>query len=340
MGCSSKSAEFYSASIKCFKDKKILITGGVGFIGSNLAIRLNNAGAIVTIVDSLIPEYGGNLRNIHEIKNSVVVNISDVRDKYSLEHLISDKEILFNLAGQTSHMDSMSDPFKDLDINCKSQLSILDACIKFNKDIRVIFASTRQVYGKPIYLPVSENHPLHPVDVNGINKIAGENYHILYNEVYGLKTSVLRLTNTYGPRMRIKDARQTFLGIWIRNLIKGLPISVWGGAQLRDFNYVEDVVDAMLKISVCDNSFGKILNLGSEEIISLELLAKKIISIYGAGEYISLKFPEERKKIDVGDYYSDFSRIRQLINWEPSVNLDKGLMETIEFYKKEIKYYE
>ncbi|KAA3655888.1 MAG: NAD-dependent epimerase/dehydratase family protein, partial [Chloroflexi bacterium] len=222
------------------RGKKILITGGLGFIGSNLARRLVKMGADVTLVDSLIPEYGGNLYNIADIKNDVEVNISDVRDTHSMRYLVQKKDYLFNLAGQTSHMDSMHDPFTDLDINCRAQLSILETCRKYNPEINIVFASTRQIYGKPDYLPVDETHLLRPVDVNGINKMAGEWYHILYNNVYGLRACALRLTNTYGPRMRIKDARQTFLGVWIRYLIEGKPFEVWGGEQLRDFTFVED----------------------------------------------------------------------------------------------------
>ncbi|MEC7542860.1 MAG: GDP-mannose 4,6-dehydratase, partial [Verrucomicrobiota bacterium] len=198
-------------------NQKVLITGGMGFIGSNLARRLIKYDNQVTVVDSLIPEYGGNVRNLYDLQDQVTINLSDVRDPFSINELIKDQNYLFNLAGQTSHLDSMENPFTDLDINAKAQLSILEACRKNNPDIRIVFASTRQIYGKPQYLPVDEKHALHPADVNGVNKIAGESYHILYNEVYGIASSVLRLTNTYGPRMRIKDARQTFLGIWIRN---------------------------------------------------------------------------------------------------------------------------
>ena len=213
--------------------KKILITGGMGFIGSNLARRLIELGNEITIVDSLIAEYGGNLRNLHDLRDEIRINLSDIRDEFSMKEIIKDKDYLFNLAGQTSHLDSMENPFVDLDINAKAQLSILEACRKNNPEIRVVFASTRQIYGKPNYLPVDENHPLNPVDVNGVNKIAGEQYHLLYNKVYGIATSVLRLTNTYGPRMRIKDARQTFLGIWIRNLLEGKPIQVYGNGQAK-----------------------------------------------------------------------------------------------------------
>src|SRR5713226_10420347 len=227
-----------------YKNKSVLITGGLGFIGSNLAATLVGLGARVTLVDSLIPEYGGNNFNIEGIKDKVRVNISDVRDPFAMAYLLRDQEYLFNLAGQTSHLDSMHDPFTDLDINSRAQLSILEACRKYNRNIKIVFASTRQVYGRPDYLPVDEKHRLRPVDVNGINKMAGEEYHILYNNTYGIRSCVLRLTNTYGPRMRIKDARQTFLGLWIRLILEGKPVEVWGGPQVRDFTYIDDAVEA------------------------------------------------------------------------------------------------
>ena len=232
---------------KEFSGKNVLITGGLGFIGSSLARRLLAEGAEVTLVDSLIPQYGGNLFNIHDIKDQVAINITDVRDPHAMAHIIQGQDYLFNLAGQTSHLDSMTDPQTDLDINASAQLSILEACRKYNAGIKIVFASTRQLYGKPEYLPVDEKHPIKPVDVNGINKLAGEWYHLLYNNVHHIRACALRLTNTYGPGMRVKDARQTFLGIWIRNLIEGKPILVFGdGLQVRDFNYVDDVVEAFL----------------------------------------------------------------------------------------------
>src|SRR6266436_5809849 len=220
-----------------FEGSNVIITGGLGFIGSNLARRLVELGAQVTLLDSLVPEYGGNLFNIADIESRMRVNISDVRDQHSIRYLIQGQDYLFNLAGQTSHMDSMQDPYTDLEINCRSQLSILEACRHFNKDIKIVFASTRQIYGKPDYLPVDEKHLLRPADVNGINKMAGEWYHILYNNAYGIPACALRLTNTYGPRMRVKDARQTFVGVWLRAVIEERGFEVWGGDQLRDFTY-------------------------------------------------------------------------------------------------------
>ena len=324
---------------KSFSSKNILITGGLGFIGSNLAYRLVNLGANVTLVDSLIPEYGGNLFNIVNFQEKIKINISDVRDEQSMKYLIKGKNYLFNLAGQTSHMDSMKNPYIDLDINTKAQLSILEACRHYNPDIKVVFASTRQIYGKPEYLPVDEKHPIRPVDVNGINKMAGEWYHILYNNVYGIRSCVLRLTNTYGPRMRIKDARQTFLGIWIKKIIEGKPFEVWGGEQLRDFNYVDDVVEALLMAAIKDITNGCIFNLGSEEVINLKELAKLLIDVNGGGELTIREFPEDRKKIDIGDYYSDFSFIKAKLGWEPRTLLKNGLEKTISFYKDNYRTY-
>lgn len=323
-----------------FQNKKILITGGLGFIGSALARTLVAAGADVTLVDSLIPEYGGNLFNIDSIKDKVRINITDVRDPFAMEYLIKGQEYLFNLAGQTSHMDSMHNPHTDLDINAAAQLSILEACKKHNPKIKIVFASTRQLYGKPEYLPVDEAHPIRPVDVNGINKLAGEWYHILYNNVYGIRATALRLTNTYGPGMRVKDARQTFLGIWMRNLVEGKPILVFGdGLQLRDFNYVDDVVDALLLAAISEDANGEIFNLGSSEVVNLKDLAAQLGGMHAGGRHDIVPFPPERKAIDIGDYYSDFSKIRTQLGWEPKIKLEQGLRLSLEYYLQHHAHY-
>jgi UDP-glucose 4-epimerase len=321
-------------------NKDCLITGGLGFIGSTLARRLVDLGAQVTLVDSLIPEYGGNLFNIQGIEDRVRVNIADVRDEYSMDYLVRGRDYLFNLAGQTSHLDSMRDPYTDLEINCRSQLSILEACRKQNPRVKVIYASTRQIYGKPDYLPVDERHLVHPTDVNGINKMAGEWYHILYNNVYGIRAVSLRLTNTYGPRMRVKDARQTFLGIWIKRLVDGEPIEIWGdGAQIRDFNYVDDVVEAILIAAVSDDVNGRIFNLGSDETINLSDLAALCVEVNGGGSYRVIPFPPDRKQIDIGDYYADYRLIRGKLGWQPRVTLRQGMTRTLEFYREHREKY-
>lgn len=323
-----------------FHRRKVLITGGLGFIGSNLARKLVELGAEVTLVDSLIPQYGGNLFNVDDFKEKVTINISDIRDKFAIAYLVKGKDYLFNLAGQTSHIDSMASPQTDLDINASAQISILEACRNTNPEIKLIFASTRQLYGKPDYLPVDENHPIRPVDINGINKLAGEWYHLLYNNVYGIRACALRLTNTYGPGMRVKDARQTFLGIWIRLLLEGKPIQIFGnGQQLRDFNYVDDCVEALLLAASSDLANGKVYNLGSSEVINLKDLATMMVDLGYGGSFEMIPFPPERKAIDIGDYYSDYSLIKQDLGWFPTIELRDGLARTIAYYQENFTQY-
>jgi UDP-glucose 4-epimerase len=286
-------------------------------------------------VDSLIPEYGGREDNVSDIRDRVRINISDVRDRHSVESLVRGQDVIFNLAGQTSHLDSMTDPETDLEINCRSQLSLLEACRRNNPEARVVFASTRQLYGRPRYLPVDEEHPLAPVDVNGINKLAGEWYHLVYEDVYGIPVSVLRLTNTYGPRMRVKDARQTFLGWWLRQLLTGQELTIYGdGKQRRDFSYVDDAVDAFLLAGSRDEAIGEVFNLASPEVISLTELAELLIHVNGAGAYRLVPFPEDRKRIDIGDYFGDSSKIAKTLGWTPTVSLEQGLERTVAFYRE------
>ena len=323
-----------------FTDSDVLVTGGLGFIGSALARRLVALGAKVTLVDSLIPEYGGNLFNIHDIRDRVTVDLTDVRDAAAMSSLIKKRQFLFNLAGQTSHLDSMTDPMTDLNINAAAQLHILEACRLHNRDLKIVFASTRQVYGRPEYLPVDEKHPIDPVDVNGINKLAGEWYHLLYNNVYQIRACALRLTNTYGPGMRVKDARQTFLGIWIRRLIEGKPIQIFGdGKQRRDFNFVSDVVEALLGAAATREADGQVFNLGHHEPISLQELASSLVEINGNGNYELVPFPDDRKAIDIGDYYADFRKIEKVLGWSPHVTLEDGLKQTLEFYRANQGHY-
>lgn len=318
-----------------FHSKKVAITGGLGFIGSHLAKALVDNGAQVTIIDSLIPQYGGNLFNVSKFAQDITINISDVRDSHSLKYLLSGQHYLFNLAGQTSHLDSMLDPKTDLDINAAAQLSIVEACRLHNPDIKIIFASTRQIYGKPQFLPVTETHPIHPVDINGIHKWAGESYHSLYQEVYGLQACSLRLTNTYGPHMRIRDARQTFLGVWFKQLLEGKPIQVFGdGMQLRDFNYVDDVVEAFLIAAQDSRSNGKVFNLGGNEIINLRDLAEKVVALKEGASFELIPFPPERKAIDIGDYYGSSQLIELTLGWSPKVLLNEGLKNTYSYYEQ------
>jgi len=323
-----------------FRGKRCMVTGGLGFIGSNLAHRLVELGAEVLLVDSMIPGCGGNMFNIAGIEDRVTVNISDVRDQQSMEYLVQGQDYIFNLAGQVAHLASMKDPFLDLEINCRAQLSLLEACRKHNPRVKIVYTSTRQIYGKPDYLPVDEKHPLRPTDVNGINKMAGEWYHILYNNVYGIRACALRLTNTYGPRLAIKlGGIQGFIGLFIRQAIDGETLQVWGGDQLRDLTYVDDVVEACLMAGASDVSNGQVFNLGGPQPISLRELAELIVEIAGSGSVEVRPFPEERKAIDVGSTYLDYSKIRRALGWEPKTSLEDGLARTIAFFRTHREHY-
>jgi UDP-glucose 4-epimerase len=328
-----------------FAGKKVLITGGLGFIGSNLAIRLVELGADVLIVDSLIPHYGGNLFNIEPVKDKVRVNIADVRDVNGMNYLVRGQDYLFNLAGQVSHIDSMEDPYTDLEINCRAQLSILEACRHNNPTIKIVYASTRQVYGIPEYLPVDEKHLLRPTDVNGINKMAGEWYHILYNNVYGIRAVSLRLTNTYGPRLLMKHNRQGFVAWFIRQAIDNEEIQIFGdGSQVRDLNYVDDVVEAMLLAAVYDGANGRIFNLGNTPPVSLVEFVRVLLEVcqeFGAGKggYRLVPFPPDKKRIDIGDYYADYSKIQKTLGWTPKMPLREGLRRTVAYYMQYREHY-
>jgi UDP-glucose 4-epimerase len=322
-----------------FTECDILITGGIGFIGSTIALRLVQQGARVTIIDSQIPEFGGNPFNISGLEKKIQLNLSDIRDSQKMQDLVQGKDYLFNLAAQTSHMDSLQDPLTDLDINCRGQVTVLEACRQANPDITIVFTSTRQIYGKPRYLPVDEQHLVQPVDPNGITKAAGEWYHLFYDHVHGIKTSILRLTNTYGPRMRIRDARQNFLGWWVHLVLQGHPIDVWGGSQLRDFTYIDDVVDALMLAASNKSAYGQIFNVGGEEPVSLKSLAELLIQVNGEGRYFLREYPQDRKRIDIGDYYTDYSKITKCLNWKPTVPLEEGLTRTLDYFRQYKDHY-
>lgn len=319
-----------------YRGTRALVTGGLGFLGSHLAHRLVELGAHVTIVDSLIPEYGGNLYNVRDIEDRVRINLSDIRDPWSIRTLVRGQDYIFNLAGQVSHIDSMEDPETDLDINCKAQLSLLEACRRHNPEAVVVFAASRQQYGRPQFVPVTEDHPLVPVDVNGINLIAGESYHLLYHDVYGIPTASLRLTNTYGPHLLMKHGRQGFITVFIRRALEGQDLKVFGdGSQLRDFTYASDAVDAFLATALTPAAHGKALNVGGTEPVSLLEVARLCQEVAGAGGTAeTVPWPEERKKIDIGSIYVDHSRLTELTGWEPRVGLREGLEKTFEFYRE------
>jgi len=316
-----------------YQGKRVMVTGGLGFIGSNLARALIDLGAEVLLVDSMVADTGANSYNIRGIEDRVSTRTVDVRDALAMDRLVRGQDLIFNLAGQVSHIDSMRDPFTDLDINCRAQLSLLEACRHHNAGAKIVFASTRQFYGKPDYLPVDERHLLHPTDVNGIHKMAGEWYHVLYNNVYGLRACSLRLTNTYGPRMLVKNNRQTFIGWFLKQIVDGEEIQLFGdGMQLRDLTYVDDVSDAFLRAGAMDASNGQVFNLGGSEPISLRAICELLVEIAGRGSYRLVPFPDEKKAIDIGSFYADYTKINRALGWKPVTELREGLEQSIRFY--------
>jgi UDP-glucose 4-epimerase len=317
-----------------------MVTGGLGFIGSNLARKLVELGAEVLLVDSLIPDYGGNLFNIDGVADRVRVNVADVRQQSTMNYLVRDRAVIFNLAGQVSHIDSMLDPYSDLEINCRSQLTVLEACRNFNAGVKVVFAGTRQVYGRPDSLPVNESHLVRPTDVNGINKAAGEYYHLVYNNVFGVRACSLRLTNVYGPRQLIKHNRQGFIGWFIRLAIENEVIQIYGdGSQLRDFVYVDDAADAFLRAGADDACNGEVFNVGGDVPHSHRELTSLLLEVAGSGRVEYVAWPEDKKAIDIGSFFADSSKFKRVTGWQPTVALRDGLQRTIAFYRQHLNRY-
>jgi UDP-glucose 4-epimerase len=327
-----------------FGGARVLITGGVGLIGSTLARRLAALGAELVLVDSMVAEGGANPANIADLANlanggRVRINIADIRDTAALRHLLAGQDFLFDLAGQTSHLESMNAPEHDLAVNCAAQLLLLETCREVAPEITIVHAGTRQIYGKPRYLPVDEKHPLRPPDVNGVNKMAGEAYHLMFHDVYGINTRSLRLTNVYGPGMRIRDARQNFLGIWLRCALEGEAFEVWGGEQRRELLYVDDAVEAFLRAALTRETAGSALNVGGEAPYTLLALAETLVRVNGGGDFARREFPEERKRIDIGDFVTDDRRFRRLTGWAPCIGLDEGLRRSLDYYRRHLALY-
>jgi len=323
-----------------YRGRSVMITGGLGFIGSNLARALVELCADVLLVDSLIPDYGGNLFNIDGIGDRVHVNVADVRQQSTMNYLVRDRAVIFNLAGQVSHIDSMRDPYTDLEINCRSQLTILEACRYNNPGAKVVFAGTRQIYGRPISLPVDESHLVMPTDVNGINKAAGEYYHLVYNNVFGVRACSLRLTNVYGPRQLLKHNRQGFIAWFIRLAIEGREIEIYGdGSQLRDFVYVDDAVDAFLRAGASDACNGDAFNVGGDQAFTHRDLTALLLGIAGSGSVRYVEWPADKKAIDIGSFYADSTKFKRVTGWAPAVPLAEGLARTVAFYRDHLGQY-
>jgi UDP-glucose 4-epimerase len=321
--------------VNAWTDRRVVVTGGLGFIGSALTRALLKRGARVTIVDALLPACGGSNSNLEGIEDEVEVVELDLREGDALRPYLRDCEVVFNLAGHMSHIESMRNPLLDLELNARAQLGFLETCRLLRTPPTIVYASTRQVYGRPRYLPVDESHPTEPVDVNGVHKLAAEDYHLLYHRVYGFRVCVLRLTNTYGPRMRIQDARHTFLGAWIGALLRNEEFEVWGdGTQVRDFTYVDDAVLAFLEAARQPEANGKILNLGDERTVSLRTLADLLVAANGGGSYRLTPFPAALKSIDIGDYAADYAAARGILGWRPTVSLESGLARTLAHFRQ------
>ena len=325
--------------VSFYASSKVIVTGGLGFIGSNLVRRLVESGADVLVIDANIPNTGANAANLRGIEDRVRVRILDLGDAEEIAPLLPGHQAVFNLAGTVSHLDSMTNPLCDMDANVHGQIVLLEACRRHIPKARIIFASTRQIYGRPVSCPVDESHPIRPIDVNGIHKVAAESYHTLYHQVYGMPTVSLRLTNTYGPRMRVKDARQTFLGIWVSSILQNKIFEVWGGHQKRDLTYVDDAVEALLIAGACPTVQGCVFNIGGSLPITLTSLAECLVNVAGTGAFAIKEFPPERLRIDIGDYFADDRKFRQLTGWAPRFTLEDGLTRTIEYFRDCLRDY-
>jgi UDP-glucose 4-epimerase len=322
-----------------YAGKRVLVTGGLGFIGSNLALELVQAGAQVTVLDALIPTHGGDHYNIRPAEAQLQIAIADMRDRMALVPHVLGKDFIFHLAGQVNHGDSMHDPDLDLGVNCVATIRLVEACRYHNPSAILVNTSTRQVYGKPRYLPVDEDHPTEPVDVNGINKLAAEYYHRLYDRTYDLRSVVLRLTNTYGPRQQIKNARQGVTGVFVHRALRGERLRLFGtGQQLRDFNYVDDVVEALLLAAVTPACYGNLYNLAADATHSLLDFCGILGRLCGA-QYDVVPFPADRKLIDIGDYYGTYARFHAATGWRPRLSLEEGLERSVEFFTTHRAHY-
>ncbi len=323
-----------------WRNRRVFVTGGAGFLGSNLCHALAGAGARVTALDAMSDEGGANPRNLDGA--GVMLVRGDLRDT-ELNSLAKDCDVLFNMAAQTSHMGGQQDPVRDIGINAVAQVRLVQAMREAAPQARVVHASTRQFYGRPIALPVNELHPVNPPDANGVSKWAGEQYWLLESRVLGRPVVSLRLTNCYGPRLRIRDARQTFLGIWIRRVLEGEPFEVWGGAQLRDLSYVDDVTEAFLtaaELADAPDVKGQVFNLGGSPPISLLDLAERLIAANGGqGSFTTREFPADRAPIDIGSYHADDAAFRKAVGWAPATSLDEGLRLSLAWYREHLTDY-
>ena len=335
-------------SVDAFAGRRCVVTGGLGFIGSNLALALAEGGADVTVVDSRVERHGANPRNLvpdgehTEADGRVTVVQADIGavDRPEVRTAAVGADVVFNLAGQVSHVDSMDDPLFDLDVNTTSQFRFLELLRHENPSATVVYTSTRQIFGKPRYLPVDEEHPVAPVDVNGITKYATEQLHLLYHDVYGLPATAVRLTNVFGPRQRLRDDLQGFLPIFVRRALADEAITVFGeGEQQRDCLYVDDVMECLLLAAMSSDAPGQIFNVGNDERLSLGAIADLVVAASGTGRVEHVPWPPDRDAIDIGSYFGDSSKAKRVLGWEPRTTFADGIARTLAFYRARAPWY-
>ena len=323
-----------------FHDRKVLVTGGLGFVGSNLAHRLVELGARVTLVDNMLPRQGGNFFNIADIRDRVRVNLADICNQHSMNYLVRRQDFVFHLAGQVNHVDSIRNPVQDLEINCHGTLALLEACRQFNPGVSIVFSGTRGEYGSSVQLPVTEDHPKNPKGIYAVNNLAAEMMMLVYADVHSMNCACLRITNTYGPRHQMMHDEYGVVNWFVRRAIDDEALPVFGdGAILRDFLYVDDLVDCLLEVALCPEAYGEVFNVGTGKPVSFRDLAALIVDVAGTGSYTFTEFTRERAEVEPGDYYADVSKIKRVVGWEAGTGLREGLARTIEFYRENRAYY-
>ncbi len=319
---------------------RCLVTGGLGFIGSNLCHRLVGLGAKVTIIDAMIPEFGGNLFNIESIHDRVTINYGDICDARAMDWLIRGQDYVFHLAGQVSHVRSLTDPYLDIDFNIKGTAVVVEAMRRFNPKARIVFTGTRGQYGPATKLPVSEDAPTNPKGIYELSNLTAEKIIKVYFETHGIPAVMLRLTNIYGPRAQMKHSQYGVVNWFVRLALDGKMIPVFGdGKILRDFLYVDDCVEAILQSACSDAVLGEVLNVGVDTPTSFIDLVQLLVKTAGTGSWQYAEFSAERKAQEPGDFYSDITKIRKLLGWSPSVSLEEGIRRTLDFYRQNKSYY-
>lgn len=323
-----------------YKNRRVFVTGGVGFIGSNLALALARLGAQVTVADSMERGCGANEFNLAEAGDQVKRVIANIGEESRIEPALDGCEAVFNLAGEISHIHSIHYPERDLDLNLRAQLVFLRSCQKVAPGARIVYGSSRQLYGVPDYLPVDEEHPIRPVDFNGVHQWAAENYHYLFSNLFSLDVTCLRLTNVYGPRQSLLKPCQGFIGSFFRLALHGEKISVFGdGRQLRDMLYVDDAVEAFLLAGAAGTSGSHVYNVGGPTPLTLLEIAQMVAQAAGGAPVECVPFPEDRKAIDIGSYYSDYAKIRRELAWEPRTEFCRGAEQAVAFYRRFAQHY-